>query len=316
MINKVNTNRFSSYHLSLDRNNQFTSSDIDENVGLITEKYSLAKHGSIKDIKFFANMLIRSVFQEIDNTQSKFREIIDTVKRNGDYIVLMTPGYRNVKASANIMFDIALPYINTKLAMMGLPIIANIKLPRLANPNENYAALTEEERKMTGLTTDHYLPDASFYKNNNIHVIYGDDILITGSSSNKAKLDALSKGAKSFTSIYSIIIDPEIALNNPTIEERINLSKVTGQLDEATKEIFVQDNFIPVLKSLRLILNKDNSVDLKDFLDKVPNHNILKTYIAYVTNESLQNKKYAESLKIIRKYLIEEKEIDNSGLLL
>lgn len=316
MTNKTNANHLTSCYLSLDSNCNFIDLDTNENVNLLTEKYSLAKYGSIKDIKFFANMITKRVFQEIENTQSRFRKILDDVKKNGDYIVLMTPGYRNVKSSANIMFDISLPYINTKLAMMNLPIIAKIKLPRLANPNENYASLTEEERKVTGLTTDHYLPDYSFYKDNNIHVIYGDDILITGSSSNKAKLDILSKGAKSFISIYSIIIDSKIALNDPSIEEQLNLSKVTGKLDEVAKTIFVHDDFIPVLKSLRLMLNKDNLMHLKEFLYDIPNHNILKMYVAYVTNESLQNKKYIESLKIIKEYLINEKEIDNNGLLI
>ncbi len=139
----------------------------------------------------------------------------------------MTPGYRNVKSSANIIFDLALPYINTKLALMGFPIIAKLKLPRLANPSENYASLTTEETIKASFTTDHILPDKSFYEQNNIHVIYGDDILITGSSSNKVKKDALQKGAKSFTSIYTIIVDQHIALSDPSNEKYINRSNVT-----------------------------------------------------------------------------------------
>jgi len=310
-----NTDHLASCYLSLDKDNNFIDFETDKYVKLLTEKYSLAKHGSIKDIRFFANMIAKKVFQEIENTESRLRKILDIVKKNNDYIVLMTPGYRNVKSSANIMFDIALPYINIKLAMMSLPIIAKIKLPRLANPNENYASLTEEERKITGFTTDHCLPGCSFYADNNIHVIYGDDILITGSSSNKAKIDVLSKGAKSFTSIYSIIMNPEVALSNPSIEEQINLSKVTGKLDGAAKKIFTQEGFIPVLKSLRLMLNKENLASLKQFLHGIPDHNILKIYIAYVANEPLQNKKYIESLKVIREYLIKEKKIDHDGLL-
>ena len=316
MKHTTNTNHFTCYYLSVDSKNKFINLNTNEDASSLVEKYSLAKYGSLIDIKFLANMITKSVFQEIENTQSEFRKMLETVKQNDDYIVLMTPGYRNVKSSANIMFDISLSYINTKLAMMNLPIIAKIKLPRLANPNENYASLSEEERKITGLTTDHYLPGHSFYKNNNIHVIYGDDVLITGSSSNKAKLDILSKGAKSFISIYSIIIDSKIALNKPSIEEQLNLSKVTGKLDEVTKEILIQDEFIPVLKSLRLILNKDNLINLEQFLEDVPNHNILKIYIAYVTNEPLQNKKYIKSLNIIKEYLIKEKEIEKNGLLI
>ncbi len=307
--------QISSCYLTIDNNNNFINVNNNANMSSLVHQYSFAKYGSIKDINIFANMIIKNIFQEIDNPKSQFRKILEIAKQENDHIVMMTPGYRNVKASANIMFDIALPYINTKLAIMNFPIIAKMKLSRLASPSENYASLTTEERKIIGLTTDHILPDYSFYKNKNIHVIYGDDILITGSSSNKAKIDALSKGAKSFISIYSIIIDSKIALSNPSIEEQLNSSIVTGKLDNTAKEIFIQDDFIPVLRSLRLFLNQDNIPDLKLFLGKIPNHNLLKIYIAYITNESLYNKKYTDSLEILKEYLIRENEINGNGLL-
>lgn len=307
--------QITSCHLTVNGENNFINMNNSKEMNLLTKRYSLAKYGSIKDINFFANMIIKKMFQEIDNHKSKFRNMLEIAQQDNDYIVLMTPGYRNVKSSANIMFDIVLPHINTKLANMGFPIIAKLKLPRLASPCENYASLTTDKRKIIGLTTDHILPDNDFYKNNNIHVIYGDDILITGSSSNKAKNDALSKGAKSFTSIFSIIIDKEVALNNPSIEEHINKSKVTEKLDSTAKEIFIQDDFIPVLRSLRLLLNKKNLPDLKEFLNDIPNHNLLKTYIAYITNESLSNKKYIKSFEVLKEYLIMVNEINDNGLL-
>lgn len=307
--------QISSCHLTVNSKNNFINMENYDDMNLLAKQYSLAKYGSIKDIKIFSNMIIKNVFQEIDNPQTEFRKILEVAKQDNDYIVLMTPGYRNVKSSANIMFDIALPHINTKLAILGFPIIAKLKLPRLASPCENYASLTTKERKIMGLTTDHILPECEFYKNNNIHVIYGDDILITGSSSKKAENDVLSKGAKSFTSIFSVIIDQKIALSNPSIEEHLNKFKVTEKLDDTAIEIFKQDNFIPVLRSLRLILNQDNISDLKQFLDEIPNHNLLKTYIAYITNESLENEKYMHSFEVLKKYLILHNEIEpNSNL--
>ncbi len=301
--------------LTINDQNDFIDMRNYEDMSQLAKQYSLAKYGSIKDIKIFSNMIIKNVFREIDNPKSEFRNILEIAKKNNDYIVLMTPGYRNVKASANIIFDIALQHINTKLSIMRLPIIAKLKLPRLASPCENYASLTSEERKIAGLTTDHILPDNKFYENNNIHVIYGDDILITGSSSKKAESDALSKGAKSFTSIFSIVMDQKIALNNPSIEEYLNKFEVTEKLDNSAKEIFQQNDFIPVLRSLRLILNIDNLPDLKEFLNDIPNHNLLKTYIAYITNESLSNKKYIKSFEILKEYLIMVNEINDNGLL-
>ncbi len=305
--------QISSCNITIDSKNSFIDIDVNKNINSLIQQYSLAKYGSMKDIKIFANMIIKKLFQVIDNPKSEFRNMLEIAKQNNDYIVLMTPGYRNVKASANLMFDIVLPHINTKLAIMDFPIIAELKLPRLASPCENYASLSTEERKIIGLTTDHILPDNTFYKNNNIHVLYGDDILITGSSSNKAKNDALLKGTKSFTSIFSIVVDKKVALKNPSIEEQINKSKVTEQLDDTAKEIFMQNDFIPVLRSLRLLLNIKNLSNLKHFINEIPIHNLLKIYIAYVTNESLNDEKYLQSLNIIREYLISQNKIMPCG---
>lgn len=302
-------------HLSIDENNNFI--DLETSIKMISlvESYSLAKYGSMKDIRNISKIIINSIFTEIDNPQSEFRKILEKAKKNNDFIVLMTPGYRNVKSSANIIFEIVLPVINTKISTFGLPIIAEIKLPRLASPTENYASLSQKEREIVGLTTDHILPDINFYQNN-IHVLYGDDVLITGSSSNKARVDVLSKGAKSFLSIYAIVIDSNITSINPAIEEFLNMSKVTAKLDSSAEEIFIQDDFEPVLRSLRLILNRENLKDLKKFIEKVPIKNIYKIYVSYITNESIKNEKYFKSLEIIKEYLVEHNQIYSDGNLI
>ena len=307
--------KISDYVLTV-ANDKFIDKSTKKDISNVMKKYSMAKYGSMKDIIFFANIIVDSIYCKIDDLESDFRKNLEIARDCNDYIVLMTPGYKNVKSSANIMFEIALPYINTKLALLGFPIIAQMKLPRLATPCENYASLTNEERIEVGLTTDHILPDKSFYENNNIHVIYGDDILITGASSNKAKKDILLKGAKSFTSIYSIVVDENIALKNPAIEEEINRVKVTGKLDSSAQEIFEQKDFIPVLRSLRLLLVESNKEDIEQFLKNIPDENILKVYISFITNESLNNKKYINSFDVIKKYLINNYLIKDDGNLI
>lgn len=305
-------NKISDYYLSVS-DEKFIDMKTQEDNTYLMESYSLAKYGSIKDIKIFANIIVKNFFKLLEEGDNNLTKLLKTAKENDDYVVLMTPGYRNIKASANIMFDLALPIINTRLTLLNYPKIAKLKLPRLASPCENYASLTEEERKQVALTTDHILPDKEFYNGRRIHVIYGDDIHITGASSDRAKLSALKNGALSFLSIYSIIIDHEIAFHNPAIEEKINLSKVTGKLDDSALEIFEQEDFIPILRSLRLILNKSNISTLFDFIDKIPNKNLLKIYIAYMSNESLENEKYSGSVSIIKDYLIKNKLIEKDG---
>ena len=141
-------------------------------------------------------------------------------------------------------------------------------------------------------------------------------MLITGSSSNKARVDALSKGAKSFLSIYSIVIDPNITSINPSIEEILNMSKITGKLDSSAEEIFIQDDFEPVLRSLRLILNRENLKDLKNFIENIPIKNVYKIYVSYITNEFIKNEKYFKALEIIKEYLVEHNKIYSDGNLI
>ena len=308
-------NKISNYYLSF-LVEKFINIETQEDNTHLIESYSLAKYGSIKDIKVFANIIVKNFFRLLEEGNNSLTSLLEIAKANDDFIVLMTPGYRNIKASANIMFDLALPIINTKLTLLNYPKIAKLKLPRLASPCENYATLIEEERKQVALTTDHILPDKEFYEGRRIHVIYGDDIHITGASSDRARLSALKNGALSFISIYSIIIDHEVAFHNPAIEEKINLSKVTGKLDSSALEIFEQEDFIPVLRSLRLILNESNKSTLSNFISKVPNKNLLKIYIAYMNNESLDNEKYNDSISIIRDYLVKNKLIKNDGNLI
>lgn len=314
-MNNNDKNKLTNYYLTI-LNDKFIDIKTKKDETNLIESYSFAKHGSIKDIKIFSNIIINTFFSLLEDKNNELSKLFEIAKENNDYVVLMTPGYRNIKSSANIMFDLALPIINTKLTLLNYPRIAKLKLPRLADPCEIYASLTEKERKQVALTTDHILPDKEFYDNRRIHVIYGDDIHITGTSSDRAKISALKNGAISFVSIYSVIIDSNIALNNPAIEEKINLSKVTRSLDDSAFEIFTQEDFIPVLRSLRLILDKSNIKILLDFIDKIPDKNILKIYISYMNNESLDNMKYNDSISIMRDYLIEKQLIEKDGNLI
>jgi hypothetical protein len=98
---------FASFYLST-INNNFVDINTKNSMNFIAERYSLAKHGSIKDIKLFSKMIVETIFFEMGNSKSNFRETLSIAKKDNGLIVLMTPGYRNVKSFANIMFDIAL----------------------------------------------------------------------------------------------------------------------------------------------------------------------------------------------------------------
>jgi hypothetical protein len=229
--------------------------------------------------------------------------------------VLLTPGYRNIKSSSNILFDIALPHINAKLTTYGFPIIADVKLLRLVDPCPNYATLSREERAATSLITDHILPGEELYKNRRLHMIYGDDIFITGESSERAKKDALSKGGMSFLSVFAMMMDGETAGRFPGVEEVLNGSHVTGRLDGTALEILIQPDLVPVIRTLRLLLCEENSSDLPDFLAQIPADNALKVYEHYMANESMNESRFSGGLEALRRHLCNLGLVAPDGLL-
>lgn len=302
------------YHFSQNHSGDFINLKTRDPINNLAASYSLAKYGSYKDLKFFAQKIVERFYVDIDNPISTIRNFFQNFRPKADYVILMTPGYRNVKASGNIMFDIALPYINAKLTTLGFPVIADFKLLRIVDPCPNYAMLSLEERAITSSLTDHILPGASLYRNRRLHVIYGDDIYVTGESSEKAKADALSKGAQSFLSIFAVMMDAAIAQRHPGIEEELNQSHVTEKLDDSALEIYSQPEMIPVIRSLEILLCAKNLLELPNFLSKIPLANALKIYTYYMANESSNHSQFLEGLIVLRQYLYNHQLVDRDGL--
>ncbi len=310
--NNIDETILFSQHISFEKR-QFVDICTGLSKTVLAEKYSSAKYGSMKDIKFFAGLIVDLFDRLIGTPGTAFRRMLEEAAENEDYIVLMTPGFRNVKASANLIFELALPQINMRLINRSFPPIAELKLPRLASPCENYASLSEKEREITGFLTDHILPGPAFFEDRCIHVIFGDDIHITGSSSNKYRRECLESGARSFFSVYAVMMDPEIAFSKPSIEEALNSSRVTGKLDGSAFEILSQIDFNPVLRSLRLLLKKENYENLAAFLPLIPLQNVLKVYLSYMNNESLENENYRCSMSLLKQFLINKKALTAGG---
>jgi hypothetical protein len=302
-------------HLTLNMSGDFVTRDTGKDEGELAQCYSRAKYGSMKDICQLAGYIVELFSNVLNMPGSEWGNMFELARENDDTVVLLVPGSRNVESAANIIFDIALPAINVMLANKGYPIIVNVKLPRLDPPVENYASLSSEEREQISILQDHVLPDFNFYRNRDVHVIFGDDILITGSTADKVFKDAIMKGAKSFRPIYAVVIDPLIVLENPSIEATLDTVAVKGGLDKVALSIFAQDDFIPVMKSLSLILDKNNIDSLKSFLIDVPRHNILKVYTSAMSNGYFNGSAYASSLTIVREYLISNALITQDGLL-
>jgi hypothetical protein len=277
--------------------------------------YSRAKYGSIEDIRFLAGIVITMLSQALDDPGSHWRRLFATAKANGDNVVLMTTGWRNVPSTANVLYDIVVEHINLKLGHMGLPTIINVKLPRIAPPCENYASLTPQERERVNLVQDHVIPDKNFYQWSGVHVIFGDDVLVTGATADKVYFESMRNGAKTFQAIYPVAIDPVVALREAATEERLNMVAVKGGLDDVVAMFLSHADYQPILRTLRLLFSKRNCSALTDFLPRVPEATWLRLYASALGNDFLRQEDCINSLVLIKDHLTQAGLLDASGMI-
>jgi len=276
--------------------------------------YSRAKYGSIQDIRHLARLVIDYWCAQLDEPESHWARLFRTAKASGDNVVMMTTGWRNVPSTANVLYEIVVSEINVKLAHMDLPTIINVKLPRIAPPCENYASLSTEERERVNLVRDHVIPAENFYRGNGVHVIFGDDVLVTGSTADKVLYESMLSGAKSFQSIYPVAIDPRVALADATVEERLNKVVITHRLDDTLAALLSEPDYQPILRTLRLVFSKDNNGELAAFLPRVPVQNWLRLYKAALGNEFLGQAECAQSLAMLKRCLADAGLLGPNGM--
>jgi len=301
------------YQLTVDSDGRFVHAQGGGSAEALAKRYSLAKYGSVKDIQFFADTVIAMLGAALDDPSSAWRNMFETARTNGDQVVMMTTGWRNVPSTANVMYDIVVEQLNVRLAYYHLPTIINVKLPRIAPPCENYASLSVEEREKVSAIHDHILPDRNFYERPGVHVIFGDDVLVTGATADKVYIEAMRNGARSFMAIYPMLVDPILALKAPDTEEMLNTREVTGRLDDRFASVLRNPDYTPILRSLRALLNAESRGALLGFLPKVPHQNLVRLYISALNNNFLSEAGSAPSLDILRQYLIEAGTLDEQG---
>ncbi|MCA2018630.1 phosphoribosyltransferase family protein [Vibrio tritonius] len=267
------------------------------------QTYSRAKHGSMKDIIALSEMVVSTFIAQFDDTQSSIYQLFQGLEIDSDTLVLLVPGSRNIESSSNVIFDIALRKINVFLSRSHYPTIVNVKLPRLDPPVENYAALSQEEREEISKVRDHILPGEEFYKNRNIHLFFGDDVLITGATADKVVSSALQQGAKSFHSIYAAVVDPVLVDRMPEIESVLNTSCLKGGICQTFIDSVCNEQLIPVMKTYNILLDPSNYGELTKKIAYIPTK-VLETLYVYAMNNGYYNQsKYKGSLLYLEKYL-------------
>jgi hypothetical protein len=301
------------HHLTLTASGQFYSMNTC-NTQWLAEIYSRAKYGGVSDIRFLAKSMTDYLCAELDDTSSSWSVLFHQAKKSGEHVVLMTTGWRNVPSTANVLYEIVVEDVNLKLAYMGLPTIINVKLPRIAPPCENYASLSLQERDQVNLVQDHIIPAKNFYRFSGVHVIFGDDVLVTGATADKVMYESLINGAKSFRAIYPVAIDPLVALKDASVEDRLNSVLIKQKLDDNLARLLSESGYQPILRTLRLLFCKDTRTSLSVFLPKVPLHIWLQLYKSALNNEFLTQSECVPSLAILRAYLAKKGVLNDLGL--
>lgn len=275
--------------------------------------YSRAKYGCVEGIRLLARYLVDYLDAELDDTCSQWRALFEEAKASGDCVVMMTTGWRNVPSTANVLYDLVVEAVNLKLAHLALPTIINVKLPRLAPPCEHYASLSLEEREQVNRVQDHVIPAENFYRWSGVHVIFGDDVLVTGSTADKVLCESLRNGAKSFRALYPVAIDPGVALTDATVEDRLNSVVIAHQLDDALAQLLSAQGYQPILRTLRLVFGEGNRDALAAFLPKVPGPAWLSLYKSALGNDFLTQAQCSPSLVLLRSYLTRLGLLDDTG---
>lgn len=122
--------------LTLDRGGRFIHASDGEDASDLTRIYSRAKYGSIADIRYLADLVVERLRKELYVPESEWRCLFEDALASGEQVVMLTTGWRNVPSTANVLFAIVVKQINVDLALLGLPTIIEVKLPRIAPPVE------------------------------------------------------------------------------------------------------------------------------------------------------------------------------------
>lgn len=267
------------------------------------QTYSRAKHGSMKDIITLSELVVSTFLAQFDDQESSIYKLFQGLDVDSDTLVLIVPGSRNIESSSNLIFDIALLKINVFLTRNNYPTIVNVKLPRLDPPVENYAALSQKEREEVSKVRDHILPGENFYKNRNIHLFFGDDVLITGATADKVVSSALLHEVKSFHSIYAAVIDPVIVESMPEIENVLNTSCLKGGICQSFIENVCNEHLVPVMKTYNILLDPRNYAELTQKISDIPIEVLDRLYVYAMNNGYNIHSKYKDSLIYIEEYV-------------
>lgn len=283
--------------------------------------YSRFKFGDVEAIQILAKRLATRMIAALEAGGS-LRDVFTMAKEANHFVSITAPGVRNVVSASNFLMREAAVIVNLWLTKNEFPTMIIRSLARLGSGTANYAELSAKDRSERTKTTQTIIP-RSEYMRFPTHVIFVDDVEVTGQTSNRARSNSISAGAKSFHAVFAFRVHPQQAKQDAGIEHRLNQFEVTGKLDEGLSKILSHPDYQPVQRMLRLLLHPRNQNELCGFLAKnISDKVLLRIYLAAMNNDYLwihpqasnQFGEYGPSLKLVESELQNRQVIDDKGL--
>ncbi|NTW89360.1 MAG: hypothetical protein HGB37_00380 [Candidatus Moranbacteria bacterium] len=282
-----------------------------------SERYSRMKYGSVPDIEWMGAKIARSFIGRLNDPADNLIRLFQNAECAGEFVTVISPASRNVESAQKRMVEIAVRHIDIWLALHGLPTMILAKLSRFRSGTTDYARMSYSERIKDNTdpgVNRQYLPEPDFFAAGT-HVFFFDDIHVTGASAEQIGRIAMARGAKSFSTVFCVALDPKIVAENPGVEDRLNRSFIHGCLDEHVAAILNQDGFMPVQKMLRLLLDGKNRTTLAAFLrSSIHDDALLKLYASCLGNDYLRDSRFTDSVFILMNTLKESGLIGTDGL--
>jgi hypothetical protein len=292
-------------------------------MGHLLALYSRFKFGDILATRQLVGTLTEVMISALEPGGS-LRPTFERAARHGEFISLTAPGVRNVISASNHLAREVGLRVNAWLSLQGLPTMVIRTLGRLSSGRANYAELSVQQRSAREKTTQTIIP-RSEYQTFPSHVIFVDDVEVSGQTSQRARQKSLKAGALSFHAAFVFKVDPAQAQADAGIEHRMNQYVITGRLDAALAAVLSHPDYQPVQRMLRLLLHPDNAADLPAFLQAhVHDDSLQRIYLGAMSNDYLwihadaagQQGIYAPSLKLMGEEMRHRGLLDASGRLI